>query len=181
MRQQQRFTKEYEDEAVRLAMTRCHSPYIGLAADTGQIMAFALTMNDVDDGSLLGSLLDQIAGPVASLTGDDACDTIGVFAAVVARHPDAATIVRPRSTAVSSDTAQTLPTQRDGHLKCLTERGRMGWRIASGHNKRSRVDTTIGRFKPVIGDGLRPRPMPARTPKSPSLSTFSTACWTSHA
>jgi hypothetical protein len=31
----------------------------------------------------------------------------------------------------------------------------MGWQKASGYNKRSRVETAIGRYKQVIGDGLR--------------------------
>jgi hypothetical protein len=44
--------------------------HIGVDADTGRIVASELTTNDVDDGSQLGPLLDQIAGPVASFTGD---------------------------------------------------------------------------------------------------------------
>jgi hypothetical protein len=63
--------------------------------------------------------------------------------------------VSPRATAVLSETAETAPTQRDRHLQCIAERGRMGWQKASGYNKRSRVETAIGRYKQVIGDGLR--------------------------
>jgi hypothetical protein len=33
----------------------------------------------------------------------------------------------------------------------------MGWQKASGCNKRSRVEAAIGRYKQVIGDGLRSR------------------------
>ena len=33
--------------------------------------------------------------------------------------------------------------------------GRMGWQKASGYNARARAEATIGRFKRVIGDGLR--------------------------
>jgi hypothetical protein len=33
----------------------------------------------------------------------------------------------------------------------------MGWQKASGYNLRARVEATIGRFKQVIGDGLRSR------------------------
>ena len=31
----------------------------------------------------------------------------------------------------------------------------MGWQKASGYNARARAEATIGRFKRVIGDGLR--------------------------
>ena len=76
---------------------------------------------------------------------------------MAARHPKAAVIVPPRSTAVPSDTAETAPTQRDQHLQAIAEMGRMGWQKASGYNIRARVEATMGRFKQVIGDGLRSR------------------------
>ena len=88
---------------------------------------------------------------------DGAYDQEGVAAAVAERHPEAVVIVPPRSTAVPSKTAATAPTQRDGHLQCITEHGRAAWQKASGYNTRARVEATIGRFKQVIGDGLRSR------------------------
>jgi hypothetical protein len=33
----------------------------------------------------------------------------------------------------------------------------MGWQKASGYIKRARVEAAIGRYKQVIGDGLRSR------------------------
>jgi hypothetical protein len=65
--------------------------------------------------------------------------------------------VPPRSTAVPSDTAETAPTQRDQHLQSITEHGRMGWQKASGYNIRARAEAAMGRFKQVIGNGLRSR------------------------
>ncbi len=56
-----------------------------------------------------------------------------------------------------SETAESAPTQRDRHLQCITEHGRAAWQKASGYNIRARVEATIGRFKQVIGDGLRSR------------------------
>jgi hypothetical protein len=78
-------------------------------ADTGQIIAAELTSKDVDDGSQVGPLLEQIAGPVASFTGDGAYDRDDVYREVCQRHPDAAVIVPPRSSAVPSATAETAP------------------------------------------------------------------------
>jgi hypothetical protein len=129
--------------------------HIGVDADSGQILASALTTNDVDDASQTGPLLDQVAGPVASFTGDGAYDRDGVYAGVAERHPAAAVIVPPRSTAVPSDMAETTPSQRDRHLQCIAEHGRMGWQKASGYTKRARAEASIARFKRVIGDGLR--------------------------
>jgi hypothetical protein len=74
---------------------------------------------------------------------------------VVDRDPDATVIVPPRITAVLSETAGTAPTQRDRHLQCIADNGRMGWQKASGYSTRSRIETATGRYKQVIGDGLR--------------------------
>ena len=130
---------------------------IGLDADTGQIVAAALTTKEVDDGAEVGPLLDQVGASVASFTADGAYDQDGVSAAVFQRHPEAAVIVLPRSTAVPSDTAATAPTQRDRHLQSIAEHGRAAWQKVSGDTKQARAEAAIGRFKQVIGDGLRSR------------------------
>jgi hypothetical protein len=67
--------------------------HIGLDADTGQIVAAALTGPEADDAAQVGPLLDQVAGPVASVTGDGAYDQEGVYASIGERHPTAAIIV----------------------------------------------------------------------------------------
>jgi hypothetical protein len=131
--------------------------HFGVDADTGRIVAATLTDRDVDDASQVGPLLDQVAGSVASFTGDGAYDQEGVYAGVGERHPDATVIVPPRSTAVPSDTAETAPTQRDRHIQLIAETGRMGWQTAAGYNIRARIEAAMGRFKQVIGDGLRSR------------------------
>jgi len=119
--------------------------HIGLDADTGQIVAVVLTTKDIDDGAEVGRLLDQVSGPVASFTVDGAYDQEGVFASVAERHPAAAIIVPPKSTAVPSETAETTPTQRDRHLHSIAEHGRAAWQKTSSYTKRSRAEAAIGR------------------------------------
>jgi Transposase DDE domain len=131
--------------------------HIGVDADTGEIVAVELTDPDVDDGAQVGPLLDQVTRPVVSFTGDGAFDRDHVYGEVAERHPDAAIIIPPRSSAVPSETAETAPTKRDRHLQLIAERGRMGWQKASGYNLRALVEADIGRYKRVIGDALRSR------------------------
>jgi hypothetical protein len=131
--------------------------HIGMDAETGQILATELTTHDVDDGSQVGPLLDQITGPLASLTGDGAYDRADVYDAVAKLHPDADVTVPPRSTAVPSDTAESTPTQRDRHLQSIAEHGRMGWQKRSQYNRRALVEASISRLKRVIGNALRSR------------------------
>ena len=128
--------------------------HLGRDADTGQIVAATLTTHDVDDGSQVDPLLDQVDGPIASFTGDGAYDQDRVYASVAERHPEAAIIVPPRTTAVPSRAAETAPTQRDRHLQLIAKRGRRGWQTASGYTKRARAETAISRFKRVIGDEM---------------------------
>jgi hypothetical protein len=129
--------------------------HIGVDADTGRILAAELTGPEIDDGAQVGPLLDQVEGSVASVTADGAFDRDDVYEAVAQRHPDAAVIVPPRSSAVPSKTAGTAPTQRDRHLKTIAEHGRMGWQKVSGYTWRALVEADISRWKRVIGDGLR--------------------------
>ena len=138
--------------------------HLGVDAESGEIVAAELTPNDVDDGSQVGNLLDQIDGPIASFTGDGAYDQEHVYAGVAERYPKAVVIVPPRSTAVPSELAATNPTQRDGHLQLIARKGRMGWQKASGYNQRAKVEAAIGRYKRVIGDGLR-----SRTPRRQTI------------
>ena len=129
--------------------------HLGVDADTGRIVAATLTSKDVDDASQVGPLLDQVAGAVALFTGDGGYDQDRVYDSVAERHPEAAVVVSPRANAVPSDTAETAPTQRDGHLRHIAEHGRMAWQNASGYNKRARVEATMNRWKQVIGGELR--------------------------
>ena len=105
--------------------------HLATDADTGRIVASVLTDKDVDGGSQVGPLLDRVDGPVASFTGDGAYDRDDVYAEVAAHHPAAAVVVPPRANAVPSKAAESAPTQRDRHLRCIAERGRLGWQKAS--------------------------------------------------
>ncbi len=148
----------------------------------------------VDDASQAGPLLDQVAGAVASFTGDGGYDQDRVYDSVTQRHPEAAVVVPPRATAVPSGTAGSAPTQRDGHLQHIADYGRMAWRNASGYNRRARVEAAINRWKQVIGDELqaqsddrraeavkvssaKPVAYGWRGPRWRSPSMRSTACW----
>jgi len=131
--------------------------HIGVDAETGEILALELTSSDVDDGSQVDPLLDQITGPLASLTGDGAYDQAGIYDTVGKRHPYADVIVPPRSTGVPSDPANTVLTRRDRHLQSMAEHGRVGWQKRSGYTRRALVEAAISRLKRVMGDGLPSR------------------------
>ena len=131
--------------------------HIGIDANSCEIVAIEVTGKDIDDAAMVDALLEQIADPIASFTADGGYDQDRVSQAVAERDPDAAVIVPPRAGAVASASAETDPTQRDRHLRMITERGCMAWQKASGYNLRAKVEASIGRYKRVIGDALRSR------------------------
>jgi len=186
---------EKHGTATRLSWRMLH---LGVDAETGRIVASTLTRKDVDDASQAGPLLDQIAGAIASFTGDGTYDQDRVYAGVTERHPEAAVVVPPRATAMPSEMAEIAPTQREGHLRHIAEHGRMAWQNASGYNKRARAEASMNRWKQVIGDGRSRSRFRVRSTWNAgggcarirtsvgrarwrSLSTRSTACWISDA
>lgn len=120
----------------------------------GRIAAAALTITDVHGASQVGSLLHQVNCPLASFTADGAYDQDSVYGTVTARYPETSVIVPPRSSAASSDTAETVPRMHDRHLKIIAERGRMVWQTVAGYNWRAVVEANISCFKRVNGRGL---------------------------
>src|SRR5215218_8858950 len=137
-----------------------------LAVDpgTGEILASELTTAEAGDAALVGPLLEQIAGPIASVTADGAYDGEPVYRAVAERQPDppAAVVIPPRATAVASPTAGTAPTQRDRHIRMIQDRGRMGWQKAVGYGRRALGESAVFRYKAIIGRGLRARTLPGQ-------------------
>ncbi len=123
-----------------------------------------MTTTEEGDAALVGPLLEQISGPIASVTADGAYDGEPVYCAVAERQPDppAAVIIPPRATAVPSPTAGTAPTQRDRHIRMIQDKGRLGWQKAVGYGKRSLGESAVFRYKTIIGRRLRARTLPAQ-------------------
>jgi transposase len=130
--------------------------HLAVDAASGMIVAQTLTDQDIDDPSQVGPLLDQIDDPIVQVTADGAYDGAPTYQ-TIAQHGDGIEVViPPRATAVSSGELDP-PTQRDRHLTMITKQGRLAWQIATGYGQRSLVETTMGRYKTLIGPRLRSR------------------------
>ena len=93
---------------------------------------------------------------MVQVTADGAYDGAPTYE-TIAQHGDGIEVViPPRATAVPSGELDT-PTQRDRHLAMIAERGRLAWRGSTGYGQRSLVETTMGRYKTLIGPWLRAR------------------------
>jgi hypothetical protein len=131
--------------------------HLGIDARTHEIVASELTPDDVGDVSEMPGLLDQIDAEVASITADGEYDAEAVYDAVAERHPEAAVIIPPRTTAVPNESTTT---QRDRHVAEIEKHGRMNWQRRSVYNRRSLAETAMYRYKTVVGRRLRARTLP---------------------
>jgi hypothetical protein len=138
--------------------------HLAVDADTGEIVASVLTDNGADDAGEVPALLEQIEGEIATVTADGAYDGEPVYRAVASRQPDPPpdVIVPPRASAVPSIQDADAQSQRDRHIRVITEKGRMAWQRATGYGRRSLAETAVGRFKAIIGPKLRARGLPAQ-------------------
>ena len=138
--------------------------HIGVDATTGEIAAHVLTQGDADDAAQALALLSQVQGTITSLTADGAYDRDPVYQAAMARQPGSPfeVVIPPRADAVQSTADPNRQTPRDRHIQLLAERGRMGWQRATGYGRRNHVETTMGRYKHLIGPKLRARTRPSQ-------------------
>jgi transposase len=137
--------------------------HLAVDTTTQEIVASDLTPDDVGDVSAVPDLLTQVDADVTSVTADGAYDGEPIYHAVAERHPKAAVIIPPRTTAVASET---ISTQRDRHLAEIEQHGRMSWQRRSGYNRRSLVETTMYRYKTIIGRRLHARTLPNQRTKT---------------
>jgi Transposase DDE domain len=111
---------------------------------------------DADDPSQVAPLLDQIEDRIARVTADGAYDGDPTYQTIAAHGDDIDVVIPPCATAVPSG-ERDQPTQRDHYLKMITERERLARQAATGYGQRSLVETTMGRYKALIGPRLRAR------------------------
>src|SRR5918911_2035941 len=138
--------------------------HLAVDAGTGEIVASVLTDNAADDAGEVPALLGQVEGEIVSVAADGAYDGEPVYRAVADRQADPPpdVVIPPRASAVPSAEGADAQSQRDRHIRFVTEKGRMAWQRATGYGRRSLAETAVGRFKAIIGPRLRARGLPAQ-------------------
>jgi transposase len=133
--------------------------HIGLDAKSGMIVSHLMTDKDAGDPDQVNDILDQIDHPICSFMADGAYDGEPVYDAVKRHSPDPSpkVVIPPRKTAVLSSEIEEEQSDRDRHILDLEAKGRMAWQKAHGYGRRSLVETTMGRYKSIIGDRLHAR------------------------
>jgi hypothetical protein len=130
--------------------------HLAVDAASGMIVAQTLTDQDTDDPSQVAPLLDQIGASIVRVTADGAYDGAPTYRTIATHGDDIEVVIPPRATAVPGGEPGP-PTQRDRHLQMITDQGRLAWQAATGYGQRALVETTMGRYKSLIGPRLRAR------------------------
>jgi hypothetical protein len=130
--------------------------HLAVDAASGMIVAQTLTDQDGDDPSRVAPLLDRIDGRIVRVTADGAYDGDPTYETIAAHGDGIEVVIPPRSTAVPSGELGS-PTQRDRHLAMITEHGRLAWQVATNYGQRALIETTMGRYKALVGPRLRAR------------------------
>ncbi len=132
-------------------------------ADTGDILASALTTHRARDAAQVPELLAQIDDPLASAMADGAYDTSSVYAAIEAHGsgPPPQILISPRHDAQTKGAANTS-SQRNAAIRAIDVGGRRRWAHESGYTRRRLVETAMSRYKAIIGGSMRSRTMPSQ-------------------
>jgi hypothetical protein len=130
--------------------------HLAVDADSGMIVAQVLTDQDTGDASQVGPLLGQIEQEIEKVTADGAYDSAPTYQTIAQHGGNIEVVIPPRKTAVPA-TESRSPNQRDRHLDLINTEGRLAWQKATGYGQRALVETTMGRYKSLIGPRLRAR------------------------
>ena len=135
------------------------SVQLGINRESGEVAAVVSSEHAWNDKSALPVLLDQMAGEIASVTGDGAYDARSCYEVIAARGAQA--IIPPfrrariRQEAVYA--SRNAAVQRIRELEAQAQAGRKRWKEEVGYHKRSRIEATMMQFKTIFGDKVSAR------------------------
>lgn len=129
--------------------------HLAVNADDQEIVAWALTDNDVGDSEVLGDLLGQIRRQIDSVVGDGAYDGWECRAEIHACGARA--VVPPPAHACINDRDTPEAHERNAAIVEIGLSDRADWKKRVGYHVRSRVETAMFRFKVIIGERFRAR------------------------
>lgn len=134
--------------------------HLAVDPDTHEIVAQAMTENNVHDADQVEPLLQQIARPLGTFYGDGAYDQRKVYRSLEQRGADV--IIPPRKNAKITRHGNTSgdPWPRDECLRQIRREGRKAWKKSIGYHRRSLAETAMHRLKRCFGDRLKNREPP---------------------
>jgi hypothetical protein len=131
--------------------------HLGVDEQTGEILAMMVTTNDVGDGQMLSDLLEQIEDEIEQVSADGAYDQKQCYDAVREREANAAIPPRRGAKIWHHGNRKAERHNRDENLRRVRKVGRKAWKQESNYHRRSISETTMFRFKTILGGSVRSR------------------------
>ncbi len=116
-----------------------------------------LTTNAIDDAAVVDSLLDQVKGTIKVFAGDGAYDKMKVYESLQDRKIKPVIPPRKGARIKFHGNSRTRRHQRDENIWEIRIVGRKNWKVRSKYHKRSIAETTMFRYKIIIGPNLKSR------------------------
>lgn len=137
--------------------------HVGVDEATGHVLAVTVTDNSVADHEELPDLLEQIDAPIAQISGDKAYDKRKGYDAIGKRKAKATIPPRRGARIWQHGNSQQERLIRDENLRAIRQQGRKAWKQSSGYHRRSLAETTMSRFKRILGPTISARTFASQT------------------
>jgi IS5 family transposase len=137
--------------------------HVGIDEATHEIVAAALTTNDVADSAVLPDILDQVEGVIEQVSADGGYDKRPCYEALRKRQQEQQepmqVAIPPRKGARiwQHGNSREERLARDENLRRVRRVGRKRWKEESGYHRRSLAETAMSRYKGIFGDKLMAR------------------------
>jgi hypothetical protein len=127
--------------------------HLGVNAQTGEVVAAALSDNELLDRQAIPELLSQVDSEIKQVAADGAYDYRSCYEAIWERG--ATPLIPPKERAVAAGDRKMKDRDRNvKRAKCL---GLKKWKKVSGYHERSLVECAFFRLKTLFSDKLRSR------------------------
>ncbi len=124
----------------------------------GEIRAAELTENSIADCQVVNNLLEQEKSDIDTLVGDGGYDKEIVYRACHDRNIGNILIPPQENAKIKQHgNLKSEPHPRDENLRLIRKIGRKKWKESVGFHIRSLAETTIFRFKTIVGNKLNAR------------------------
>lgn len=128
--------------------------HLGIDEATGEIIASALTTNDMGDGEMLSDLVEQIKRPIAQASGDGAYDSFDNYDLLTNMGTKATIPPRENAKIKQHGNSKEMFSARNEIIRDIRLLGRATWKKQSGYHRRSLAETAMFRIKTIFGDKL---------------------------
>jgi hypothetical protein len=132
--------------------------HLGVDPKTGFIHCHTLTLNDVDDGSQLEDLIDQVDAEIEDVCLDGAYDHEDCWDLLIDQNINP--IIPPRDNAVEwylDGPGDLSDYPRNIAINRIDEIGKKEWKKEVGYHRRSLSETAMFRYKTIHGNKLYSR------------------------